>query len=62
MPAEDELDIRVPEDKITYPEYETYKNQQAENEVINPTEEEIEEIGTKYLVKSARIPKRIINE
>lgn len=46
MPAEDELEIRVPEDKITYPEYESYKNQQAENEVLTPTEEEIEEIGT----------------
>ncbi len=44
MPSEDDLDIRVPEDEITYPEYEKYKNSQAENEVINPTEEEYEEI------------------
>ncbi len=46
VPAEDELDIRVPEDKITYPEYESYKNQQTENEVITPTEEETEETGS----------------
>ena len=46
MPVEDELEIRVPEEKITYPEYESYKNQQTENEVITPTEEEIEEVGS----------------
>ncbi len=46
MPAGDELDIRVPEDKITYPEYESYKNQQTENEVVNPTEEETEKIDS----------------
>ncbi|MBQ9913927.1 MAG: SH3 domain-containing protein [Clostridia bacterium] len=45
MPSEDDLDIRVPEQEITYPEYEKYKNAQAENEVT-PTEEEYEEIGT----------------
>ncbi len=38
MPGEDDLDIRVPEEKITYPEYEKYKNSQAESEVT-PTEE-----------------------
>ncbi|MBQ7117703.1 MAG: SH3 domain-containing protein [Clostridia bacterium] len=45
MPSEDDLDIRVPEQEITYPEYERYKNSQAENEVT-PTEEEYEEIGS----------------
>ncbi len=46
MPDENELDIRVPEEKITYPEYEKYKNSQAENEVINPVEEDYEEIDS----------------
>lgn len=45
MPSEDDLDIRVPEQEITYPEYEKYKNAQAENEVT-PTEEEYEEIDS----------------
>ncbi len=46
LPDENDLEIRVPEEKITYPEYEKYKNSQAENEVINPVEEDYEEVGS----------------
>ncbi len=44
MPSEDELDIRIPEKDTVYPEYEKYKNDQAEKEIDVVAEDEYEEI------------------
>lgn len=44
--AEEPEAERVPEAAVTYPEYADFAGGNQENEIINPTEEEYEEIGT----------------